>query len=138
MVTVNRSLKFINYITKPCLISIALILAFTASAKELTKTIKKEYEVKKDALLRVSNKYGSIHCENWNKSSVMITVNVRVEHRSESKAVELLDDIHIDITGDAKYVEAITKLDNARCGGGCEIEIDYDVKMPPTLDIDFL
>ncbi len=122
--------------------TITAIMFFTflmgsAYADKVERKIQKEFAVNKDALLKVSNKYGSIHCENWGQNKVSITVNISIEAGSTSKAKSVMDKIKIDISGSASRVEAITQLNNLNCNN-CDIEIDYFIKMPATLNVDLL
>jgi len=108
-----------------------------AAPEKFTRTISKQYDVNSDALLSVTNKFGKIHIENWDKKVVSIDVTITVEARSEEKANRIFDDIRIDISGTSSRVEAQTEISDRLSGGGngAEFSIDYMISMPSSLQV---
>lgn len=104
-------------------------------AEEVEKVISKEYKVSKGAMLKLSNKHGSIYCENWSQEKVSIEVSVKVEHNSKSEAAKLLDKIEISMSGDDKLVTCITEFKSFKCNK-CQFEVEYIVKMPDWINVD--
>ena len=43
---------------------------------EVSKVIHKEYNVKPDARLIIDNKFGQVHCNNWDKNTISIDIRV--------------------------------------------------------------
>ena len=81
-----------------------LILMFLASvtmADEQKKTFHEEYDVNADAELTISNEYGKVVIESWDKNQVVIDIVITVEGKSESKAKEILDKIVIKDAADS-------------------------------------
>jgi hypothetical protein len=120
----------------------ALIIFFPgwksfAASEKFTKNIKKEFSVNSDALLNVKNKYGKIHCNNWEKMAVSIEVTITVEAGNEQKAQRIFDHISIDISGSNAMVKAETSISENWSGkdDSQNFSIDYDIYMPKSLEV---
>jgi len=123
------------------IITAILLLSGTSelSAEEtFTKTVKKEFQVNKNALLSVDNKYGKIHCNNWDKDMVSIEVTISVETSNEQKASKIFDRINIEISGNSSHVQAETIFSKgfSTDNGDMELDIDYVIYMPETMSVD--
>ena len=64
---------------------------------EKTKIVEKLFPVSSDVVLLVDNKYGEIHVDTWDQNSVKLEVSIVVNGETESKVLERLEDINIDI-----------------------------------------
>ncbi|MCD4772092.1 MAG: hypothetical protein K8R41_01765 [Bacteroidales bacterium] len=125
--------------TYKLIIGLALIFCFTAHqaiAEEFTKEIKKEFNVNSDALLKVKNKYGTIKCENWNKNVISIEVEIIVIASSDNKAEKMFNNIGINISGSKSLVKAITEYEGGSIFKNANIQINYYINMPKTLNVD--
>jgi len=112
-----------------------LLLMFLASvtlAEEQKKTFHEEYDVKADAELIISNEYGNVIIETWDKNQVVIDIIIKVEGKSDSKAKEVLDKIVINFNGSPSEVKVETSIKGKLNCSNCNLSIDYDVKMPST------
>jgi len=118
-------------------LTLLLLMGGYGFADEVSKTYSKEYTVNTGAMLKISNKYGSIECKTWDKNAVKIDVLVTVDHSSTSKAQSILDKIEIDISGNDNLVEANTETGNLNCNN-CEIDIKYSVLAPANINLDLL
>ena len=104
---------------------------------EFTKKVSKSFDVNKDATLTVKNKFGKVHCENWDKNSISIEVTITVQASNQEKANKYFDKIKIDITGTNSLVTAITSMeDNLFDKGNNELSIDYMIQMPATVNVE--
>ena len=105
---------------------------------DYSKTIKKEYNVEKDALLIVKNKYGKVHCNNWEKDAISIEVIIKVDAPSEDKANKILDKIDVKISGNSSEVSAVTEFRKGWCDEKVckELSIDFIIYMPNTVELD--
>lgn len=110
---------------------------------EYTKKINKEFEVNKDALTAIQNKYGNVEIVSSNRSTVLFEVTIKVEARNQDRADELLDRINVDFTSSPNRVSAITNF--GKTGNGWNwgrnnesYQVHYRVELPVTnrLDID--
>lgn len=114
-----------------------LISVHVSASDEFTKKISKSFDVNKDATLSVKNKFGKVHCENWEKNSISIDVTITINGVSEEKANKYLENIGVDITGTSSLVSAVTNLDSDIFGkNNCELSIDYMIMMPKTINAD--
>jgi len=80
---------------------VLLLGAFVGSQaiakEEFTKKISKSYDVNKEATLAIKNKFGKIHCQNWDKNSISIEVTITLEASSQEKANKYFDRINIEV-----------------------------------------
>ncbi|MBN2173542.1 MAG: hypothetical protein JW731_05390 [Bacteroidales bacterium] len=117
-------------------IAVAL-LQLHASGDEFTKTVNKSFDINKDAMLKVTNKFGKIQCTNWDKNVIAVDVTITVEASSQEKANRYFDKIRIEIEGGRDNVTATTELDdNVFDKMNNELSIDYLISMPKSVNID--
>lgn len=120
---------------------IIILSAFAAlslqASDEFTKKISKSFDVNKDATLSVKNKFGKVHCENWDKNSISIEVTITVQASNQEKANKYFEKIKVDITGSISLVTAVTSMeDNVFGKGSNEFSIDYMINMPRSVNVD--
>ncbi|MDY7395597.1 hypothetical protein UMM65_10115 [Aureibaculum sp. 2210JD6-5] len=107
---------------------------------EKTKTIKKEYTVNSNALLKIDNKYGNIDVVSWNGNKVEIEVKITVSGNDEDKVIKRLSMIDVEFEGSRSEVSAktiIEKKSSSWCWGcgkdnNIHYQINYKVKVPVT------
>lgn len=105
------------------------------------KTIKKELNVNKYALLAVSNSYGNLNITSWNEDRIVIEVSIKTNGNNEKKVTEKLDEINVDFTLTPDYVKAITKFSDDKWNWGwnnsnVNVEVNYTIKLPVTNKVD--
>ena len=107
------------------------------------KTVKKEFTVNKDALLKVDNSYGNIDVVTYDGNTISIEVNIKTNSNNEEKAQKKLDEITVEFNGSSSMVEAKTKFGknssswwNWGNNNNVNMEINYIVKMPITNSVD--
>lgn len=128
---------------------LALVVCFSinmhAAEDEYSKNKHEEYDVNKETVLVISNKYGNVDVTNWGQDRVSIDVTVNVDHKNEDQARELLDDIIVNINKQDNRIEAITDFDRnfSRSGGlfdfgkdSKEFTINYNVKIPRYINME--
>src|SRR5690606_20679525 len=81
------------------------------------KTIKKEYTVNADALLKVSNSYGNLNITSWNENRVVIEVHIKTNGNNEDRVQKKLDEITIDFEGNSSMVSAKTNFESGKSWG---------------------
>lgn len=133
-----------------CLFLLLFSAVLTASDRELDgrhtreKTIKKEFKVNPDALLRVNNSYGNLNLTSWNENRVVIEVNIKTNGNNEEKVQKKLDEISIDFEASMESVSAKT-IFNAknntwgwswRNNHNVNMQINYTIKVPIKNNID--
>lgn len=100
------------------------------------KTIKKEYTVNADALLKVSNSYGNVSLSSWNENRVVIEVVIKTNGNNEEKVQKKLDEITVQFDASSSMVSAKTQFNKDRGWGwnwgknNVNMQIDYNIKLP--------
>src|SRR5690606_7239164 len=97
------------------------------------KTIKKEFKVNSDALLKLDNSYGNLHITSWDQNTTTIEVRIITSSNSEKKAQQKLDEISIEFQGSSSQVSAKTLFNDNGWGwssNNVSIKINYTVKVP--------
>ena len=126
------------------LLSIQLFVIFTATAavQEYTKNLHKEYPADENTLLIIQNRFGNVNINNWDKNEVVIDIIIKVDHKNEEKAKELLSYINVEFSHNSNVISAITSIDdkfnrNISFGDSKkEFSINYEVKMPKNIKLD--
>ncbi|MEI7724163.1 MAG: DUF4097 family beta strand repeat-containing protein [Bacteroidota bacterium] len=119
-----------------------LVLIFLLGIKgakahdEFTRVIKREFAVNPDAQLTISNRFGKVHCANWEKNAVSFDVTITVTAADQEEAEKKFKKISIDFTDSPSSVTAITNMDEIKNSGRGRFSIDYMVNMPVTVNLD--
>ena len=114
-----------------------------------TKEIHKHFKVTPQTRIEISNKYGKIELNTWDKDSVVIDINIRVEEKKLSKLEKAIDAIDFDFNHSQHFLIVQTIADQNKTGLGKEIlkfketvlqadgnmEIDYTVWLPSANDL---
>lgn len=108
------------------------------------KTVKKEFTVNKDALLKVKNSYGNIDVVTYDGNTVSIEVKIKTNGNDEEKVQKKLDDITIEFNGSSSLVEAKTIFNKNKSNSwwnwgnnnNVNMEINYIIKLPITNSVD--
>lgn len=104
---------------------------------EKSKTIKREFNVNEDALLKINNKYGNLDIISWNENRVVIEVKITVNGNSEDKVISRLNKIDVKFNASRSEVSAKTTIEKSSSGwfssnNNMNYQINYKVKMPVT------
>ena len=102
------------------------------------KTIKREYNVNPDALLKVKNSYGNLNITSWNENRVVIEVHVKTNGNDEDRVKERLDEIDVDFENSASMVSAMTRFGDRSNSWGwswgkrkkVSVQVNYTIKLP--------
>ena len=98
------------------------------------KTIRKEFNVNPDALLKIDNSYGNLVLNSWNENRVVIEVHITVNGNNESKVEKRLEEISVDFDASSGQVSAKTIFNKGSGwnwgGSNLNMQINYTVKMP--------
>ncbi|MEM0991602.1 MAG: hypothetical protein AAF847_08710 [Bacteroidota bacterium] len=122
-------------ILQHCLLVIGLaILQLTAFAgDDLSKTITREFNIAANGTTELSNKYGKMDINVWDRNQVKITVTVKVSANNERKAQDALDGIDVDFSNSSDYVSAETEFDfKGWNNNNVNYKVAYEVYMPAT------
>ncbi|NNF33240.1 MAG: hypothetical protein HKN68_03980 [Saprospiraceae bacterium] len=104
---------------------------------EKSRTVEKTFNVTSSTLLSISNKYGDVHIDTWDKNVIELKVTITAEKRSESQAQAYLDKVDIDISESSSHIEVETEITGSiNNRGGESLSIDYEVSMPKSNDLE--
>ena len=108
------------------------------------KTIKKEFTVNSNAMLKVNNSYGNINIITYSGNKILIEVTIKTNSDDEGKAKEKLDDITVEFSGSNEFVSAKTIFNEGKSSSwwnwgknnNVNMEINYVIKLPITNSVD--
>ncbi len=111
------------------------LISFTLSAQEVTKEFHKEYTAGANTTLEISNRYGDVVIQSWDKDQVVIDVKVTVELPNKERAEKLLSYIDVRFSEGENLISAKTVIDDkfnftVWSNVSRKFSIDYNVKMP--------
>lgn len=127
------------------LVGLLTFTAFAGTQKDFTKTIKKEFGITADGQTVLSNRYGKVVVNTWDKNRVKIEVRITVRTATEEKAQRVFDQIAVNFTNTPSMVKAETVINSSKSGWSwsswvsdmkTDYSIDYEVFMPATCDLD--
>ncbi len=102
------------------------------------KTIRKEFRVNPDALLKVRNRYGNLNLTSWNENRVVIEVHIKTNGDNEEKVREKLDEIEVKFNASPSEVNAETVFGEEKGGWNwswgrkdkVNMQVHYTIKLP--------
>ncbi len=132
---IKQKMKKSDYKPGALLFLSLLTLPLILSGEEVTKEFHKEYTAGANTTLEISNKYGDVNIQSWDKDQVVIDVKITVELPSKEKAEKLLGYLDVQFDEGENKISAKTVIDEKFnfTGWGNEsrkFSIDYEVKMP--------
>ena len=87
-----------------------LLLKAYGVKETFTKRITEEFNIHADGKTSISNKYGHVVLNHWDKNSVKIMVQIEVKASNKNEANSLFDGIKIDFSTSESNVSATTVL----------------------------
>lgn len=131
---ISRKMKKFDY-KQALLLFLPLLISISISAQEVTKEFHKEFAAGDNTTLQISNKYGDVIINSWDKNQIVIDVKVTVELPNREKAQKLLDYINVEFSDNENVVSAKTVIDDkfnfSGWGSGSrKFSIVYNVSMP--------
>lgn len=115
-----------------------LALSFTAFARlsmeSYSKKTSKSFSLNDNGTVHLVNKHGYLHITTWDKPTVDIEVEVKLEARSDEKGQKMLNAIEVDLNGGGDEVNGIVRLTGK--GNFKQLEINMTVKMPKSAVLD--
>ncbi|MAU70520.1 MAG: hypothetical protein CML04_00350 [Pseudozobellia sp.] len=102
------------------------------------KTIKKEFDVNSDVLLRVNNSYGNLNLTSWNENKIIIEVHIKTNGNNEERVIQKLNEIDVNFEASRNEVSAKTNFNNDNSSWGwnwgkknnVNMQVDYTIKLP--------
>jgi hypothetical protein len=137
----RRKMKKSDYKPGMFFIISLFIISSTATAQEITKEFHKEYSAGTKTL-EISNRYGDVIIQSWDKDQIVIDVKVTVEMPNKDKAQRLLDLIDVQFSESDNLISAKTVIDDkfnfTGWGDSRKFSIDYTIKMPVKTDLNLI
>lgn len=120
-------------------ITLASLLLFStmiaqATRAEFNKQYRKAWPKSEVSAMTIDNKFGEVKVTDSGSDSVTVKVVLSFDNMPESKAMDLMNKIHIDIEKSGKMVTAQTSMDNNFNAKG-SFSIDYFVDIPKDRDL---
>ncbi len=110
------------------------------------KTLKKEFSVNRDALLKISNDYGNLDITSWNENRIVMEINIKVSGNNEEKVIKKLESIDVEFDASPQMVSAKTIFNkdsdswwgkwSSSWNNNTSMKINYIIKVPVTNNID--
>ena len=122
-------------------------LGLNAQARE-EKSITKSFPIGANGQLLITNKYGFIECNIWNKDSVKIQTDIIVNTRKNDDAQDLINSIRINYNQFVDLVEAETVFGDNRKSflksylskidpfDNNKVDVNYTIWMPATIKLE--
>ena len=98
---------------------------------ERSKRIEKSYTVGTQHILDITNKFGRVHVNTWNKSQIEVEIEVKARGRNEERAQNILNQIDVSINDSGNLLQFETELKgNINNKNSETFEINYLINMP--------
>lgn len=105
----QNSYKFSSTLLFLLLISVSVVgQSFTKQ-----KTVERSFPMADDTEIEISNKYGDITIENWEKDSVKVVIDYKVTSTKETKLNKTFDAINFDFKANEYYIVIATEFDGS-------------------------
>jgi hypothetical protein len=107
------------------------------------KIIERNYRISSHRI-NVDNRYGNITVHNWNRNEAKVTISIRTAERSESRAQEALERVHIDESKSGNSISFKTNIASGNSGwwssltGSTDdraLQIDYEIYLPKSNEL---
>lgn len=120
-----------------------------AQQYEKSRNVSGTFPANNETTVQIINKYGNVHVLPWDKDSVRIDVNIKVESSKQSKVEKTFDNIEIEFSESSYYVIGETILGNQKSAfwadvsdftnsmlnSGSNAQIDYKVYIPEDVEL---
>jgi hypothetical protein len=104
---------------------------------EKSRTIEKQYSTDKSETLAVSNSFGKVQVETWDRNEIAVKVELIGRGSSEREAQKVLDNLEVEINQSASSISFKTVVNSRLKGNNDEgFEVNYTVKLPSDNPID--
>jgi hypothetical protein len=119
---------------KISLISIVVFLTFSVSAQQkqdYSQTLRKEFNLTAQSSVSITNQFGLVKIENWDKPVVSIEVIITASSEDKKKADRILESIKVSMQEKGSEVVLRTTIGNMPERKKKEhFSVDYHVKLP--------
>ena len=134
------------------LLSVLLLTSLVVSTlgvvgqERVAKTYQKEFTLSNSSNVYLENRFGQMNIENWDKNSISIVIEIKVDYPEGSKADRLIKAINIEINQTGDNISAITQIDEdfmkswnrIFSSDSKDFSIDWEVKVPKQTNIELV
>jgi hypothetical protein len=136
-----KSIKLLSALFLTLLIVTSIV---AVGQDKVAKTYQKEFSLTPNSDVYLENRFGQMNIENWDKNSISITIEIKVDYPESEKTARLLKAINIEINQVGDNISAITKIDDDYMkpwnklfdSDSKDFSIDWEVKMPKQTNLD--
>ena len=132
----NKFFKSFLYFAAVALISTAAYGNTSLPYHTLEKTIRKEFNVNSDALLKIQNSYGNLVLNSWTEDRILIEVHISVTGSNADKVAKKLEGITVSFEANPSLVSAQTDFDKSnswswwRGSDNVQMKVNYTITLP--------
>jgi len=121
--------RVVNYLL---IITLLVGSSIARADSEKRKSVNKSYKVSGVTEVQLSNSFGKMHVETWDKNEVKVDIEIIVRATTDDRAQDLLDNIHIEIDdgNPESNLSFSTSISNNKSGRNTSFEINYNVIIP--------
>lgn len=113
---------------------LVILTAFGQSSDDFSQTIRKEFNTTAETTLEITNQFGKVKCENWNKPMVGVVVSITAKTDNKQKADKILAAISVQLEQKNNAITLVTKIgDMPSRNKGDNFNVDYVVSLPETM-----
>ena len=138
IIKIRRKMKKLIYKSGTFFFISLFLISSTIYANEVTKEFHKEYAAGTKTL-EISNKYGDVVIQSWDKNQIIIDVKVTVDMSNKERAQDFLNKIDVQFSEGTNVISAKTVIDDnfnfSGWGDSKKFRIDYNIKMPVGTDL---
>ncbi|MBS4056461.1 MAG: hypothetical protein KGZ82_04000 [Bacteroidales bacterium] len=114
--------------------SLVMLTAFGQASDDYSQTIRKEFNTTAETTLEITNQFGKVKCENWNKPMVGVVVTITAKTDNKEKADKILAAISVQMEQKNNAIALVTKIgDMPSRNKGDNFNIDFVVSLPETM-----
>lgn len=106
----NNLLNGVGRKTLPAGIFVLLCFALQAQVTQ-TRDFTKRYKIQPETRIEITNKYGRIELNTWEKDSVVVKVKMQITQKNASKLEKSLDAFDLDVTNSPYFLVVKTQVD---------------------------
>ena len=93
---------------------ILVIPSFVSAQFTETKQVNKRFKLTPETQVEITNKYGKIKINTWEKDSIIFDIKIRVEDKKLSRLEKLVSEVDFDFVNSEHYVTARTQVGENR------------------------
>ncbi|MCK5823555.1 MAG: hypothetical protein KAG95_06100 [Bacteroidales bacterium] len=106
----------------------------TILSEEYTKKFHEQYSINHNTKFEITNKFGDININNWDKDEISIDATITVKSSNKDKADKIFDKIDVTISKEGDLVKAVTEINNKIHNS--DFSIDYVINTPSYINIE--